>query len=303
MVFSSVAVIPLIAIFGLVDPAPGGGSQPGSAQRTLGLTLSSKLVTWGSPVTASGRAPELKRGSTVRLVLNPDAGQPHTLGTARIGRDHAWRTTIRATREGEVFAVGGGTSARSAAVGPSQRLELALRVSTSTDSIGGRRGTRVRLAASVKPAHRVRWILERRIHGRWRGTDSGFSNRNGGIAAAVKLGSKSAVHRIRVEGAAGLAGNTSPRVRSRPLRPALASWYDLYGEGLACGGVLRRNQLGVAHKTLPCGTKVTIRYRGRTLVAPVIDRGPYVGAREFDLTGAVARRLHFDGVGTIWVSP
>jgi peptidoglycan lytic transglycosylase len=58
----------------------------------------------------------------------------------------------------------------------------------------------------------------------------------------------------------------------------------------------------VANKSLPCGTKLTIRYRGRTVKAVVRDRGPYVGGREFDLAGAVARRLGFDGVGQIWVT-
>jgi rare lipoprotein A (peptidoglycan hydrolase) len=58
----------------------------------------------------------------------------------------------------------------------------------------------------------------------------------------------------------------------------------------------------VAHKSLPCGTKVTISYRGRTAQAVVRDRGPYVGGREFDLAGAVARKLGFNGVGTIYVA-
>ena len=31
----------------------------------------------------------------------------------------------------------------------------------------------------------------------------------------------------------------------------------------------------------------------------VIDRGPYVGGREYDLTGATARRLGFGGHGSI----
>ncbi|MCX6393279.1 MAG: septal ring lytic transglycosylase RlpA family protein, partial [Solirubrobacterales bacterium] len=89
----------------------------------------------------------------------------------------------------------------------------------------------------------------------------------------------------------------------RAFRPAGASWYGLYGDPVACGGVLHRETVGVAHKTLPCGTKVTISYRGRTIVARVIDRGPYISGREFDLTGAAARALHFDGVDTIWVTP
>ena len=84
--------------------------------------------------------------------------------------------------------------------------------------------------------------------------------------------------------------------------PALASWYGpgLYGGHLACGGTLGPGTLGVANKSLPCGTRVTLRYHGREVTVPVIDRGPYVGGREWDLTGATARRLGFDGVGVVW---
>ena len=76
----------------------------------------------------------------------------------------------------------------------------------------------------------------------------------------------------------------------------------LYGNGVACGGTLTPSTIGVAHKTLPCGTKVTIRYHGHTVVAPVIDRGPYVAGRDYDLTEATRNRLGFGGVGTIWTN-
>ena len=58
--------------------------------------------------------------------------------------------------------------------------------------------------------------------------------------------------------------------------------------------------LGVANKTLPCGTKVTLRYHGRSVRVPVIDRGPYSGNREFDLTAATKARLGFASTGTVW---
>lgn len=80
---------------------------------------------------------------------------------------------------------------------------------------------------------------------------------------------------------------------------SVASDFRDYGLGLACGGVLGRTQLGVAHKTAPCGTLVDFRYGGRELVLPVIDRGPYVAGREWDLTGAAADALRFPGLGEI----
>jgi rare lipoprotein A (peptidoglycan hydrolase) len=80
---------------------------------------------------------------------------------------------------------------------------------------------------------------------------------------------------------------------------SVASVFRDYGLGLACGGVLHRNQLGVAHKTAPCGTLIKFTYAGRSLTVPVIDRGPYVAGREWDLTGAAADALAFSGLGEI----
>ena len=89
--------------------------------------------------------------------------------------------------------------------------------------------------------------------------------------------------------------------RLNVYREALASWYGpgFYGRRTGCGGTLGYSQLGVAHKTLPCGTKVTLRHNGRRVRVPVIDRGPYAGAREYDLTAATARKLRFRGHGAI----
>jgi rare lipoprotein A (peptidoglycan hydrolase) len=83
------------------------------------------------------------------------------------------------------------------------------------------------------------------------------------------------------------------------IQVSVASVFTDYGLGLACGGVLGRNQLGVAHKTAPCGTLITFTYEGRSLTVPVIDRGPYIAGREWDLTGATAAALGFPGLGRI----
>jgi Lytic transglycolase len=83
---------------------------------------------------------------------------------------------------------------------------------------------------------------------------------------------------------------------------SVASVYFDYGGPLACGGRLRRDQFGVANKNLPCGTMVSFRYGGKALRVPVIDRGPYIKGREWDLTGATSIALGFPGLGPIdWV--
>lgn len=80
---------------------------------------------------------------------------------------------------------------------------------------------------------------------------------------------------------------------------SIASVFTDYGLPIACGGVLYVPELGVANKTLPCGTEVTFVYGGRAIRVPVIDRGPYIPGREWDLTGAAAEALHFPGLGPI----
>jgi rare lipoprotein A (peptidoglycan hydrolase) len=82
-------------------------------------------------------------------------------------------------------------------------------------------------------------------------------------------------------------------------REVVASYYG-GGGSLACGGQLTSSTLGVANKTLPCGTLVTLRYGGHSVRVPVIDRGPFVPGREFDLTEATKAALGFPGLGAVW---
>ncbi len=79
------------------------------------------------------------------------------------------------------------------------------------------------------------------------------------------------------------------------------SWYGpgLIGHGTACGKTLTRTLLGVAHRSLPCGTLVTFRSHGVTLTVPVVDRGPYVSGRIFDLTVGACRILKHCYTGSI----
>jgi hypothetical protein len=87
-----------------------------------------------------------------------------------------------------------------------------------------------------------------------------------------------------------------------PLRSAGASWYGgttMWGRSTACGQVLRPSTVGVANKSLPCGTPVKFIWHGHSIVAPVIDRGPYIKGRAWDLTAAAAEALDFEGIGRI----
>jgi rare lipoprotein A (peptidoglycan hydrolase) len=94
---------------------------------------------------------------------------------------------------------------------------------------------------------------------------------------------------------------TGGEVAFSPFRVGGASWYGpgLWGRKTACGVALRKATLGVAHRSLPCGTTVKFVYHGQALITQVIDRGPYVNGRDWDLTQAASEALDFEGVGQV----
>jgi hypothetical protein len=95
----------------------------------------------------------------------------------------------------------------------------------------------------------------------------------------------------------------APTPRPQPALPSLAapatggtviaSWYGpgFYGNRTACGQTYTPQIIGVAHRTLPCGTLVTLTYAGRMATVPVIDRGPYIAGRTLDLSNATRLAL------------
>jgi rare lipoprotein A len=124
------------------------------------------------------------------------------------------------------------------------------------------------------------------------------------LAAALALMAGAASGAKAATGGAGSYTAAAPdggELAFSPFRYAGASWYGpgLWGAKTACGATLRPNTLGVAHKSLPCGTTVKFVYHGRAIVTQVIDRGPYVDGRAWDLTQAASEALGFDGVGRV----
>lgn len=67
----------------------------------------------------------------------------------------------------------------------------------------------------------------------------------------------------------------------------------------ACGRPFLKTTEGVAHPVLPCGVRLYVRFQGREVLTQVVDRGPNVPGREFDVTKALANRLDLHGTQTI----
>jgi rare lipoprotein A len=152
-----------------------------------------------------------------------------------------------------------------------------------------------------RAAGRVIGLQVRARHG-WRTvarTHTGAQGRYRLRYTPERLGSE--LVRVRFAGDPGERGSHRRVGRLNVYRLAGASWYG-GGGSLACGGWLTSSTMGVANKTLPCGTLVTLRYAGRTVRVPVVDRGPYVAGREYDLTEATKQALGFEGVGEVWAT-
>ncbi len=178
----------------------------------------------------------------------------------------------------------------------------------------GRLIARATRHVSIGQAVRVRGRLRPGLPGRlvrmqvasrrgWLTVDRARTGRGGRFRAAWR-GAGIGRYRLRVrfagDGRATAAGDRLGRVHV--YRGTHASWYGpgLYGNSTACGGALTAGRLGVAHRSLPCGTRVTLRYRRRSVTVPVIDRGPFAAGREWDLTAATKARLRFGDVGVVW---
>jgi hypothetical protein len=72
----------------------------------------------------------------------------------------------------------------------------------------------------------------------------------------------------------------------------------------ACGRKIDEHTMGVAHPVLPCGVKIFLDFNGRQVLTQVIDKGPAVPGREFDVTKALADKIGLTGVEQLrWAFP
>lgn len=105
---------------------------------------------------------------------------------------------------------------------------------------------------------------------------------------------KPGLYSIRIA-PAGLAATAAESTQTSlaVYRRQKATWYGpgFYGSRTACGIKLRRSTIGVAHRTLPCGTQVEFFLRGKRITVPVIDRGPFANGAQWDLTLTAMKQL------------
>jgi rare lipoprotein A len=292
-------------------PGAAGAQIPGTTIVTM--RVADHLLVYGQQADVRGRIVPAAAGRVVTLQLERAAGVWQTLAQAQTGGRGGFRLRAVMPASGAVRVVTDDAQARAAGAGaPPPAASYPARIAVAADVVPRRRhlnvlaGARAVLHGAIRPAAAGRRVLlQRRTRRGWTTLARSRTGPAGGFRLRKRLGSPlSALVRVRVAGGGGLVTSREGVGRLNVFRRALASWYGpgFYGGSLACGGRLGWGTLGVAHKTLPCGTPLTLRYGRRMVRVRVIDRGPYAGGREFDLTGATKQRLGFGGVGTVLVT-
>jgi rare lipoprotein A len=296
--------------------SPPTATTTASGSQPLDASVRRAHVGYRKPVIVTGRLANGVAGQKLTLVYEPSGGSSwQPVATATSGSGGAYRLSTRLERSGSLRVVADdGATLRSTAA-PEIAASATTAGSAATPIYVGAgiverrgdrnvlRGQRVTVRGRLAPLTVDAPVaLQARRGRRWVTVAHARTGRRGRFALTFAPGGTGTVPvRLRFAGNAVNDASTQRAGVVNVYRLAGASWYGP-GGGLACGGTLTSSTLGVANKTLPCGTMVTLHYGNHTVRVPVVDRGPYVAGRDYDLTPATKARLGFGDTGTIWAT-
>jgi rare lipoprotein A len=295
-----------LALIGAVTDTQAAQSAALQAQVTPSRLTVNHLVT------VTGTAPSSESGDRAALqtALSPQ-GPWSTLTSSRITSSGGFRVRTKLRHSGYLRVVSSQPLASAASVSPavtaapktSANLPVVVhahfRVRPRTVAVlAGRPAV---YGGRLIPARAGRRVsLQAHFAQGWRTVGAAQTGPTGTFRIhATAPGPQSRRLRIVFAGDQANARSIQPAGTMTVFTADVASWYN-DGGNTACG---YHAGLGVANRTLPCGTKVRFYYGGRTVTATVDDRGPYVGGRDWDLNQNTAAALGFGGVGTVWVAP
>jgi hypothetical protein len=274
---------------------------------TAGVALAATDAATAPTAEISADRGAVRYGKAVRLSGTVPGGTPGTVGISfrRDGSDRWSHARGTKTDESGAYSTrvkppaSGFFRAQSEGGQPSSEVPVRVR---SVAKVRVKRhvvvGDRVKISGRVKPAS-----AGRRVEIKLPGGDESARTRSGGRFKERWRPRSTGNGKVRAvaRGDRLAAGSRSRARKVTVYRPASASWYGpgFYGNTTACGKTLTPSTLGVANKSMPCGTKLTLRHGNRSVRVKVIDRGPFAGNREFDLTGATKNRLDFGSTGTV----
>jgi rare lipoprotein A len=265
-------------------------------------------------VTVTGAAPASDAGHSA--VLETSSGRQaswHFVTSTPIGSAGRFRLRTRLRHSGFVRVIDAASPSSAGTVSPSWASSPAGTTASSPVRVAVAAQFKVRprswnvldghpavVQGRLMPARAGRQVrLQAHYRNGWRTVASDRTGQAGGFR--LRYAATSGLQRrLRVLFAGDSANMHSSRAAGQltAYGESVASWYNDAGN-TACGF---HAGLGVANRSLPCGTKVRFRYNGRSVTATVDDRGPFVGGRDWDLNQNTAQALGFDGVGTVWTS-
>jgi rare lipoprotein A len=305
---ASAAAVPAGVALGATGGTDVAG--PPGPGTPLEITLQSRQIAFGHDVVVTGAAPA---GDTVQLEFEPagDASGWREVSSATATSSGRFRLGGPLERSGAVEAVDSstgsypsmlsldGTSAGTA-TSAAQLVEVKAAVRVGARQIGVLTGQTVVIRGRLLPALPGRKLaLVGLQDGTWRTLATARTGDRGTFRLRYATGAPGRESiRVRFAGDEANARSAAQVGQLTVYREADASWYDDAGD-TACGF---HAYFGVANRTLPCGTKVALRYNGRSVTATVDDRGPYVAGRDWDLNQNTAAALGFGGVGILWSS-
>jgi rare lipoprotein A len=276
------------------------------AQSALQVTLNHQRISYGQSLVANGVAPRSEGGHKLLLELASPGRAWRTVGSARVHSNGHFRIVASPRQSGAVRVIPDGGAATRAGVADSTAVPASIARQVAVAAVlnapigsGATSSRAVHIRGTLKPRTAGRLVtLEGGSGHGWRTLARARTRANGRFDLRYGAGANGQVVRVHFAGDRYNDGVATHAHTLTFLRQSVASWYD-DGGATACGF---HATYGVANKALPCGTKVTFRYGGRTVTATVDDRGPFVGGREWDLNQNTAGALGFGGVDTVWSS-
>jgi rare lipoprotein A len=293
----------------------GNTATDAQGHGALPIRVAPAHVQVGRPVHITGTTPQAQAGERV-ILQGQIAGrsQWRALQSTTVGAAGRFQFTAYLRRSGLVRVIASQdtrpqSSSASGAASIAGGSSAAAKPIKVTADIVARKSDRAVLAGGrvivhgrVLPAAGVRHV---RLQGHsGHGWQTLASGRTGGtgrytLGYPATTGTNRML-RVLFAGDAANARATASAGTVTVYQPSVASWYYDAGLQTGCGFNAR---YGVANKSLPCGTKVQFRYGGRTVLATVDDRGPYVAGRTWDLGQSTRAALGFEaGVATVWAS-
>ena len=262
------------------------------------IDASHRSVPIGRSVTLRGAFPGAANAQLEVRYRAQGASNWHTAARDRTGKAGRYSVRVKPRRIATWRAELVGTPAAQDRATGAERIAVRSRTVSKVRGRNATAGDKIKVKGHVTPAGAKRRVTVSI------GKDdlTTRAGRDGSFAVDWKAPSTGAYPvDVKADSNELATGSSDSAGRAFVYRSAAASWYGpgLYGNNLACGGTLTPSTMGVANKTLPCGTKVHLRYGGNSVTVPVVDRGPYAGNREYDLTAATKEALGFPDVGTV----